>query len=73
MRVSRRVLDNKLKIEVILQSHAMRPYRSAFIHDKHRGVPSFGKDERDFLLNNCQNFVTEVEKEYYKIVGKEKL
>ena len=40
---------------------------------KERHVLEFGNDEYNVLLNNCQDFVTEVEKEYYKIANKEKL
>ena len=40
---------------------------------KERHVLEFGNDEYNVLLNNYQDFVTEVEKEYYKIANKDKL
>lgn len=35
------------------------------IKEKH--ILEFGDKEYNVLLNNCQDFVTEVEKEYYRL------
>lgn len=40
---------------------------------KERHVLEFGNGEYNVLLNNCQDFVIEVEKEYYKIASEDKL